>query len=251
MTLMSPNDIPITIRPIQPDEVDRIPLRCWPTERETLLRLFEQQGTIGMAAWEGDLCVAQLHCYRIVLPDQDNPLWPSWNHWWRPEWWLKMTSAVNLSLSGPTWCHACCHVGRTYDAGVVAEPSCHENEAGSSAPDILKGVDPRYFGRGIGTALARASMRWAWGRDYTTILALGAPQGFFQYAIAAGHLPWTTYAKLGFESFGLVTDAAQLPQWARGHGPTEVEEAISAAVAAGRPMHDFFERLMIMNLTGS
>jgi len=246
MTLMSPNDIPITIRPIQVDELDRIPLRCWPTEREALLRLFERQGTIGMAAWEGDRCVAQLHCYRILLPDQDNPDWPVWNHWWRPEWWRRMTGSVNLNLSGPTWCHACCHVGRTLESfrQEIAMPS-------AAPPTIFRGADPRYFGLGIGTALVRASMRWAWDHDYTTIMALGAPQGIFEYAVAVGHLPWTTYAKLGFDFFGLVTDAAQLPQWARGHGPAEVEEAIHAAVAAGRPMQDFFERLMIMNLTGA
>ena len=250
MTLMSPNDIPITIRPIQLDELDRIPLRCWPTERETLLRLFERQGTIGMAAWEGDHCVAQLHCYRIVLPDQDNPDWPSWNHWWQPEWWLQMTRSVNLEMSGPAWCHACCHVGRTLES-YRQETDANLRAMASDTSNILKGVDPRYFGRGIGTALCRASMRWAWARDYTTILALGAPQDIFEYAIAAGHLPWTTYAKLGFDFFGLVNDAAQLPQWARGHGPTEVEEAIHAAMAAGRPMQDFLERLMIMNLTGA
>lgn len=246
MTLTSPDDIPITIRPIQLDELDRIPLRCWPAERETLLRLFERQGAIGMAAWEGDRCVAQLHCYRIVLPDQDNPDWPTWNHWWRPEWWQRMTGSVNLELSGPTWCHACCHVGRTLES--------FQEELAVGAETVIsidKGADARYFGRGIGTALCRASMRWAWDHDYTTVLALGAPQGFFQYAIAAGHLPWTTYTRLGFESFGLMSDAAHLSQWARGHGPAEVTDALQTALAAGRPMQDFYERLMIMNLTGS
>ncbi len=243
MTLLSPNDVPITIRPIWPDEIDRIPLRCWPTERATLERLFATQGTLGMAAWEGDLCVAQLHCYRVVLPDQDNPDWPVWNHWWRPAWWRRMTASVNLEFSGPAWCYACCHVGRTLE-------SFQQEMEGKTAPNLYKGADARYFGRGIGTALARAAMRWAWEHDYTTVLALGAPSGLFEFAIAAGHLPWTTYARLGFEPFGLISDAAHLPQWAWGHGPTEVTDAIQAALAAGRSAQDFYERLMILNLTG-
>jgi GNAT superfamily N-acetyltransferase len=245
MALVSPDDIPITIRPIQIDEIDRIPLRCWPMDRGALLRLFESQGTLGMAAWEEDRCVAQLHCYRIVLPDQDNPDWPSWNHWWRPDWWRRMTGSVNLELSGPTWCHACCHVGRTLESFRQEI----EVNASPAAPDIRKGADPRYFGRGIGTALCRASMRWAWDHNYTTVLALGAPSGLFEFAVAAGHLPWTTYTRLGFEPFGMISDAAHLPQWARGHGPEEVKDAIQAAMAAGRPLQDFYERLMVMNLT--
>ena len=68
LDLTSPDGIPITIRPIEPDELDRIVLRCWPS-REALGRLFAGQGTIGLAAWEGDMCVAQLRCYRVSLPD--------------------------------------------------------------------------------------------------------------------------------------------------------------------------------------
>jgi endonuclease YncB( thermonuclease family) len=48
---------PIMVRPIQPDELERIVLRCWP-ERETIDQLLVVQGTIGMAAWDGEKNVA-------------------------------------------------------------------------------------------------------------------------------------------------------------------------------------------------
>ena len=47
----------IEARPIRRGELDRIVLRCWPPDRDELLRLFDEQGTIGMAAWEGRKCV--------------------------------------------------------------------------------------------------------------------------------------------------------------------------------------------------
>jgi hypothetical protein len=48
--LTSPDGTTITVPPIEPEELDRIVLRCWP-DRETLDRLFAKQGTIGMAAF--------------------------------------------------------------------------------------------------------------------------------------------------------------------------------------------------------
>ncbi|HNT74496.1 MAG TPA: GNAT family N-acetyltransferase [Anaerolineae bacterium] len=240
-TLMSPDGNPITIRPIRPAEVARIPLRCWPEDPAALAQLFENQGTLGMAAWEGDKCVAQLHCYRITLPYGDNAAWPEWNHWWRPAWWAEVAREADLALNGPAWCHACCHVGRTLES--------FKREATESG--IAKGADPRYFGRGIGTELCRASMHWAWDHDYVAVLALGAPQGLFEMAVAAGHLPWSTYTKLGFESLSLISPAGELPQWANGHGPRDLSAAPSPEKAVQHSVQDFYERLMILDLIGS
>ncbi|MBN2006543.1 MAG: hypothetical protein JXA21_24540 [Anaerolineae bacterium] len=247
MALTSPDGVPITIRPIQPDEITRIPLRCWPEDTATLMQLFETQGTIGMAAWEGDHCVAQLHCYRVTLPHGDNSYWPSWNHWWKPEWWSRVVQEANLDLAGPAWCHACCHVGRSLET--IREMISQGATGG--APGIRNGADSRYFGRGIGTALCRASLHWAWDHDYVATLALGAPQGLFEFAIAAGQLPWTTYTKLGFESFSLISTAAGLPRWAQGHGSPEVAAEAQSALAAGRSVRDFYERLMVLDLRGT
>ena len=62
------HEIDITVRPISPEEIDRVPLRCWP-DREAIRKLFTRQETIGMAAWDGERCVAQLHCYRVTAPN--------------------------------------------------------------------------------------------------------------------------------------------------------------------------------------
>ena len=97
-----------TVRPITPDEIDRIPLRCWP-DRDTLAKLFMSQESIGMAAWDGNRCIAQLHCYRIDCPDGLVSNWPAWN---RP-WWTESVQKSEVNLQFPAWCHACFHVGRT------------------------------------------------------------------------------------------------------------------------------------------
>lgn len=62
MSSTPPNRTLIRVGPILREELDRIVSRCWP-EREAIDRPFGIQGTIGMAAWDGDKCVGQLHCY--------------------------------------------------------------------------------------------------------------------------------------------------------------------------------------------
>ncbi len=114
MSLTSPDGAPIVIRPIESGELERVVLRCWP-DRDILHRLFAEQGTIGMAAWEGDKCVAQLHCYRVMLPDGTNENWPDHGgNWWDgkegtqtyTDWQNWGPDRLNLPFSGPAWCYA-------------------------------------------------------------------------------------------------------------------------------------------------
>ena len=101
---ISPDGTPIEVLPIQPDELDRIPLRCWP-DRAEIDSLFAAQGTIGMEAWDGDKCDGEPHGYRLVLPE--------WNQYPPdPEWWADATRVAGLELSGNAWAQACCHVGK-------------------------------------------------------------------------------------------------------------------------------------------
>ena len=230
--LTLPDGTPIAVRPIVPQELDRIPLRCWP-ERETLDRLFADQGTIGMAAWEGDKCVGQLHCYRLVLPDGTNENWPQWSDWWAPiSSGLGAARKAGSQLVGPAWCHACFHVGRTLetfcmemlrksvlpqarknhwgDRQIIREVRkhianiseemvlCILDDARSPHPTVPTETDARYVGRGIGTALCKESVRWAQEHDYVALIALGH-EGPFEYTERFGALPWTTYARLGFK----------------------------------------------------
>ncbi|UCC68602.1 MAG: GNAT family N-acetyltransferase [Armatimonadota bacterium] len=250
MPLTSPNGTPITVRPIEPEHLDRIVLRCWP-DRDTLARLFAEQGTIGMAAWEGDKSVGLLHCYRVTLPDWTTDHWPQWSRWCPdPTWWSEAARSANLALTGPAWCHACCHVGRTLESS--------QEEALPSGWDkgICKGIDTRYLGRGIGTALCKASIQWARQHDYAAVVAPAPPNGLFKLLIWSGGLPWTSYAKLGFDIIGYRTEVGwttepgdELPRWAQGDSPPEVMAEARAALAAGRPAREFRARLMALDLT--
>jgi len=138
MTPTSVDGSPIAVRPIRREELGKVFLRCFP-DGGRIETMFKTQEVIGMAAWDGDKCIAQQHCYRLILPNG---------------------SADNgcLGISGPVWCHACCHVGRSI-----------EGFSRSDEPDS------RYFGLGISTALCQASIRWALEHDYQAIIAPGTP----------------------------------------------------------------------------
>ncbi|UCH36453.1 MAG: GNAT family N-acetyltransferase [Armatimonadota bacterium] len=231
MALTSPEGIPITVRAIERGDLGCVLLRCLP-DGGNIEGLFNDQGTIGMAAWAGDRCVGQLHCYRVILPEGMSKRWPEWSRW-LPEssWWSEAAHTSRLGLGGPAWCHACFHVGRTLESAAVTDDP-----------------DPRYHGRGIGTALCRESVRWARHRDYALVVALGAPEGLLEYAAWAGQLPWTTYAKLGFGVVGFEVQSKLIPGWAEGNSPPEVMAEVRAAMARGRPKSDFCSRVMALDL---
>lgn len=221
---------PFTVGPIEQSDLERVNLRCWP-DRPVIDRLLATQGTIGVAAWEGDTCVGMLHCYRIALPGWESADWPDWNAWWQPTAQPESAPRRDIGIEGMAWAHACCHVGRTLAS---AQHSDNPNA--------------QYFGRGIGTALCRVSVEWAREHGYSAVLAAGAPAGLREFAQWTGHLPWTTYAKIGFLAAETPQPLTSLPQWAQGHSPPEVMAEVKTALAVGRSPRDFHERMMILNL---
>ena len=237
----SPDGGLIDIRPIAPDEFDKMYPGCWPghgTDREALGRLFASQGTLGMAAWDRDECVAQLHCYRVIAPDGRNRHWPPWTEWWwdhyRPE-----AMAHGPKLSGPVWCHSCFHVGRLLRS---------EGEG-----EIVPTTDERYFGRGIGTALCRASTQWAREHEYIAVLGPGAGAGQWEYAKWSGHLPRTSYARMGFvpveTPLGDVVDqASRFQSWASGSMPASVRDEATATFEAEGSLRNITDRWMVLQL---
>ena len=233
MTSGHPDGTATTVRPIEPADLDRISLRCWP-DRPIIDRLFADQGTIGMAAWEGETCVGQLHCYRLCLPQWRNDDWPAWNAWWLPTAQPESVPKRDLGMKGAAWAHACCHVGRTL---AVAQKS--------------DDPDPLYFGKGIGTSLCRASIQYARAHGYVAVLAAGAPAGLMEFARWTGHLPWTTYAKLGFRVADAVEPQKSLPGWAQGNSPPEIMAEVKTALSAGRSTCDFHDRLMVLDLSSA
>ena len=223
--LTSPAGNPIDVHPIRRDELGKVLLRCLP-DGARIEAMFKAQEVIGMAAWEGDKCIAQLHCYRLAVPDGSADLWPPWT---RPSYVEEILSG-GLGITGAVWCHACFHVGRSI-----------EGFSRSDAPDT------RYFGRGIGTALARRSISWAREHGYAAVVAPGTPDRLFAFSVWAGGLPWTTYSKLGFSE--VATDVGdELPDWAKGNSPPEVMAAVKTALAGGRPQREFHSRLMVLRL---
>ena len=219
----SPDGNPIEVRPILRDDLGKVLIRCLP-DGGRLETMFKTQQTVGVAAWDGHKCIAQLHCYRMVLPDGSADLWPDWS---RPHYIDDILSGT-LNITGPVWCHACVHVGRSIESFAV-----------SDAPDS------RYFGRGIGTALCKASVAWARDNGYAAVVAPGTP-ALFEVSQWFGGLPWTTYAKLGFDAVPAQHD--DLPDWAKGNSPPEVMAAVKAALAEGRTAEYFHSQQMVLKL---
>lgn len=180
----------ITVRPITPEEIDRVPLRCWPNS-DTIAKLFLSQGTIGMAAWEGDWCVAQLHCYRINCPDNLVSNWPRWN---RP-WWVESVQTGKVQLQYPAWCYACFHVGRTLQTDHEEFLALVQRFAQKTKWDInsiyekLNSLDAVYLSRdqvnrairelrsskreGFNTEAPKVSWSWNWHGDVPRVYQIG------------------------------------------------------------------------------
>jgi GNAT superfamily N-acetyltransferase len=182
--------------------------------------------TIGLGAWDGDKCIAQLHCYRLRLPNGSSDLWPAWS---RLAYVEDILNGL-LGVRGAVWCHACIHVGRSIESFSLSDEP-----------------DRRYFGRGIGAALVRGSINWAREHGYEAVVAPGTPDRLFEFSVWAGGLPWTTYSKLGFSE--VATEVGDdLPDWAQGNSPPQVMEAVTAVLAAGRPRREFHGKLMVLGL---
>ena len=222
----SPRGDPIDIHPIRRDELGKVLLRCLP-DGYRIEMLFKTQETIGFGAWDQDQCIAQLHGYRLQLPNGSTDLWPAWT---RPAY-ITDVLAGSLNITGPVWCHACFHVGRSIASFAQSDQA-----------------DARYLGRGIGTALAQASIAWAQAHDYAAVIAPGTPEGLFAFSVWAGGLPWTSYRKLGFNDEGpAVSD--NLPDWAKDTvAPPEVMAEVKTALAAGRPKRELHSKLMVLRL---
>jgi GNAT superfamily N-acetyltransferase len=226
------NGTAIEVKPIFADEVDRVVLRCWP-DREAIGRILAYQDILGFAAWEGERCVAQLHCYRVETHQSGAPLWPYWNNWWDNK-----ADAALVPCMLPRRKNTGEHEGRVEDAcsrRIVPEvgndfqkvskklrelcvPNFDESDllrllnelpAKPFTPVFQGGLDRRYQGKGIGTALCKASIAWAQSNGYSFVLALGGTPNDHSKAEATGQLSAHTYEKLGFVEFGLTHDGRE------------------------------------------
>jgi GNAT superfamily N-acetyltransferase len=215
------------IRPIELKDLDRIAGTCW-ENRQTQIRLLELQEILGFGAWEEDACVGLLHCYSVSLPQWDDSNFPGYGRAnlvsWPLGWPLLAAKEKGLEFR-PVWGHACFHVGWTLGA---------------------PRADPKYFGRGIGTALLKASVKWAREHDYAGIIAHGGTKVAPAYNVWMGCLPWTTYSSMGFQCVAMEEDGKQLPWWTKNEEQPELMAQVREAIAAGRGYDELCARLMIL-----
>lgn len=228
------DSVELQYRPIERGDLEQIDLDCWPTSRRRREALFARQGTIGMAALEDERCVGMLHCYGLTLPEVDRSGFPEWTETDFVRWplgWAIMKAAEMVELHEKRiWGHGCFHVGR-----------------GKKSNGEAESWDPNYCARGIGTSLARESIRWAREQGYEAIIAMGAPRDSFEYAVWLGVLPATSYERLGFEELGREENGKRLPWWVE-EAPPAVQAEVEHALEAGASAYDLCGRLMVLKL---
>lgn len=217
----------IQFLPITGSDLNTVPGKCW-EGHESQQQLIQAQEILGFAAWEGEQCVGQLHCYRIDPPQWDSELFPSYGRReprsWPLGWPLQV--AQELMLQGPIWGHGCFHVGLLQGVG--------ENEV-------------RYFRRGIGTGLCQASVRWAKAHGYASILAVAGSAWVPDYNIWMGCLPWKVYERLGFETISMEEQGEKLPWWVEPCPPV-AQAQLRQAVLAGIVPKELCARVMTLKL---
>jgi len=220
------------VRPISGKELDGVSSKCWDS-REVQQRILQQQEILGIGAWDADnRCIAQLHCYRVSLPDWDDSLFPDYARNRLLDcplgWPLLAAKERGLSFDGmPVLVLSCFHVGLL--------PGCFDE-------------DPRYFRKGIGTALLRATMDWARAsRTYAAILAHGGSSILPAYNIWMGCLPWTAYQKEGFISVTQEEEGARLPWWKDKEHPA-LRNQLTAALTEGHGPGELNAHLMVLEL---
>lgn len=218
------------IRPIRPEDMDRINMRCWPGGGDRRSKLLAKQGTLGMSAWEEDRCVGTLHCYAVELPHWDESVFPEWipgqMHLWPLGWPLKEARDQDLRFHGPLWGHSCFHVGFLHNR---------------SKPDAT------YYHRGLGRSMCERSVQWAKDNNYAGVLAQGGPTGLVEFLHWMGVLPWSVYARLGFETIAIEPLDPDLPWWAQvKKANPETLAAVQKALARGRPARELCSRVMLL-----
>lgn len=219
------------IRPIVASDLDDVSGMCW-EDRETQMKILEKQGILGFGAWDDEgICVGQLHGYAVSLPGWDESVFPGYARNrledWPLGWPLLAVREQGFEFDGTVWGHACFHVG------------------------VLPGTwnaTSAYFERGMGTALLEASVMWAKDHNYAAIIAHGGPKIVPAYNTMMGCMPWTAYAKLGFETKAFEEDAERLPWWVETKGD-EIKSQVDQALIEGHALEDIVARLMLLHLS--
>lgn len=89
-------------------------------------------------------------------------------------------------------------------------------------------------------------MQRAREHGYAAVLAQGGTKTVPEYNVWMGCLPWTTYARLGFDCLALEEDGQQIPWWAKGEASPETMEQVRQAVGDGCEPCALSARLMVL-----
>jgi len=165
-------------RPLEPADLDRVPMSCQGRREEVTLRIAEI-GSSAMLAFEGARHVGQLqirpYVSGISSPDGIND----------PLYWMDFGSHAP-PLPERTLALFCFHGGQL--------------ENGSAR-------DPSYFGRGMGTGLLDATLVWARKSGFQAVVAKATPPSW-PIPQFMGGMPARVYASRGFEQAASYRDAA-------------------------------------------
>ena len=204
------------VKPIARSDLSRVNLRCLP-DGGRIEKLFDQQGTIGIAAWENNKCVGTLWFYAVAAPDFTNLCCHPLGGWRETDWKTPLLRGTSASDKGKCLGLSCFHVGRTMQTIPSDEP------------------DPSYFGKGIGRALCQEALTFARKSSLSAVLAHGGPHQIRSYAVWAGQLPTTAYQKLGFRILEHVSYSKRHERTDVWDCPPFVHEEIGQALADGIP----------------
>lgn len=220
------------VRPITEKEYERVNSKCWDNS-EVQKSILRQQGILGFGAWDTEeRCIAQLHCYRVSIPDWDDRLFPDYARNRLLDcplgWPLLAAKEAGLFYGDmPVLVLSCFHVGLL--------PGCFDE-------------DPRYFRKGIGKALLHAIIDWArTTHRYAAILAHGGSNMLPAYNIWMGSMPWTSYREEGFLTVALEEGGESLPWWKDKDQP-ELSRQLADALAKGYGPKDLNAHLMVLEL---
>ena len=204
--------------PIDSVNPDQDVLRCLSPDTEQRQRLLEYQGAFGIGAYDNGVFVGSLWFYRVENLELGNPFAPTWSGWCHSAEDYARFAPQKLPVAAPLLGLSCFHVGRTKQLEAVDKN------------------DESYYGKGIGSGLLAAAVKWAAGRDYRWIMATSGIDAFPEFNCWAGLLPLKAFLRNGFVALRPLNATQTIPghlqDLASHHSPQELVHAV-----VGKRMH--------------